>query len=230
MNEFVRFIKHDFTLLQRNNIIALSAIVSLLYIGVFQLLSGMEQLDKVLILIIYNDPALLGILFVGVMVLFEKNENTLQALSVTPFKAQNYVLSKSFSMALVALACSLPMVFAGHGFTLNYWVFSLAVILSTMTFAFMGFWIVSYQDTFNKYMLVSVVVLVALMAPFLGLFDILPNVFFWIFPTHATIEMMHSSLQENQSSGVFLYLGIAIFWCVLFYLIAVRTIKKRMLS
>ncbi|MBK6524290.1 MAG: hypothetical protein IPG07_01325 [Crocinitomicaceae bacterium] len=72
MNQLAHFLKHDFMLLNRNRIIQISALVTLIYIAVFKGLSTFGNMDQLLVLVIFNDPALLGFLFIGVMMLFEK--------------------------------------------------------------------------------------------------------------------------------------------------------------
>ncbi|MCU0397747.1 MAG: hypothetical protein MUC73_06555, partial [Cyclobacteriaceae bacterium] len=98
MNQLLHLLKFDFILLNKNKIITISILVTAIYVGVFKGLSYLGNMEKLLILVIFNDPALLGFLFVGVLVLFEKNENTLDALAVTPIKISNYILSKSISL------------------------------------------------------------------------------------------------------------------------------------
>ncbi|MCB0553945.1 MAG: hypothetical protein KDD02_10365, partial [Phaeodactylibacter sp.] len=55
------------------------------------------------VFLIFNDPMGLGLMFIGALYLFEKNENTLQALSVTPLRAWQYLASKTITLSLIAL-------------------------------------------------------------------------------------------------------------------------------
>ena len=94
MKQLLHLIQFDFLLVHKNKVITISFLVTAIYVGVFKALSGLGNIEKLLVLVIFNDPALLGFLFVGVLVLFEKNENTIQALSVTPIQISQYILSK----------------------------------------------------------------------------------------------------------------------------------------
>ena len=71
MKHFFHLVKFDFLLINKNQITVISLIVTAIYVGVFKGLSVLGNIEKLLVLIIFNDPALLGFLFVGVMVLFE---------------------------------------------------------------------------------------------------------------------------------------------------------------
>ncbi|WP_027421092.1 fluoroquinolone export ABC transporter permease subunit [Crocinitomix catalasitica] len=230
MKQLLTLIKHDFLILNRNRIIALSLVVSALYIGAFMALRGFEQIEKLLILVIYNDPALLGVLFTGVLVLFEKNENTLQVISVSPIKISNYILSKSIVLTIVALLCSYLMAFSGHGFHFNYLHFGLGVALSTMTFSFIGFSIVATQDTFNKYMIVAVGVIVLFLLPFIGFFNLTSDVIFWIFPTQPGIKILSASFGQLGIMEIIISYVLAIIWCALFYKLAVKRITQKLKS
>ena len=123
MKQLQHLIKHDFMLLLRNKIIAVSVVVSILYVLIFKAISDWGDVDKLLVLVIFNDPALLGFLFVGVMVLFEKNENTLQVLAVSPLKISNYILSKSITLTSIAIGCCFLMAFASKGCNFNFFHF-----------------------------------------------------------------------------------------------------------
>lgn len=217
-------------ILNRNRIITLSLVVSALYMGAFMALSGFDQIEKLLILVIYNDPALLGVLFTGVLVLFEKNENTLQAISVSPIKVSNYILSKSITLTVVALLCSYLMAFAGHGIDFNYLHFGLGVMLSTLTFSFLGFSIVATQDTFNKYMIVAVGIIVVLLTPFLGFFDLVSDMIFWVFPTQPGIKILSASFNQMDFIEIAISYLLAIVWCILFYKLAVKRITQKLKS
>ncbi len=60
---------------------------------------------------------MLGFIFIGVMVLYEKGQHTLQALSVCPIKFENYIWSKVISLTILALPICFGIVFSAHGFT-----------------------------------------------------------------------------------------------------------------
>lgn len=230
MKQLLNLIKHDFLILNRNRIIALSIVVSALYMGAFMALSGIDQIEKLLILVIYNDPALLGVLFTGVLVLFEKNENTLQAISVSPIKISNYILSKSIALTIVALLCSFLMAFSGHGMDFNYFHFGFGVILSTLTFSFLGFSIVATQDTFNKYMIVAVGIIVVLLTPFIGFFELVSDKIFWIFPTQPGIKILSASFNQMNLTEIVISYFLGIIWCFLFYKLAVKRITQKLKS
>ena len=230
MKNFLHLLKHDFVLLNRNNIIKISVLVTAIYIGLFYWLSGMDDAEKVLVLVIFNDPALIGFLFAGVMVLFEKNENTLEALSVSPVTKAQYILSKSVALTLIATACCFAMAIAGVGTDFNFIHFGLASIMATLMFSFLGFMIVAGEATFNRYILKAVGLLVFLSLPFLGYFGLSPREWFLWIPTQPAIDLFQLSFTEgaeDHSPDLLIYTYTALsFWLILTFYLSRKRIQK----
>lgn len=229
MSQFLHLLKHDFVLLYRNKIIGISIAVTLVYIAVFKAISHFGNADKILILVIFNDPALLGFLFVGVMVLFEKNENTLQALSVSPLKEENYIFSKAVSLAAVSILCCFSLAFTGVGSNFNYSHYFFASLFTTLLFTFLGFILVAGVNSFNRFLLKAVGVLIALSIPFLGYYNVIPRAYFLWMPTQPCIDLFRASFQDNLPIGTIIYGYIALaFWLLLTGFWAIKLVKKNL--
>ncbi len=227
MKQFIHLLKHDFALLWRNNVLAIALVLTLIYIGVFKGLTYLGNVEQVLVLIIFNDPALLGFLFIGVMVLFEKNENTLQALAASPIGWGSYIVSKSVALTLVSVFCCWGMVIAGRGFQFNFVHFTSAVLLTTLIYSFLGFVVVADQSKFNAYILRSTGVIILSALPFLGYFGVFPGYWFVLFPTQPPIELFKLAFSEHFSllQLIFAYGGCGL-WAVLLYGWARRRVIK----
>ncbi|MFK7920670.1 MAG: hypothetical protein AB8H47_01875 [Bacteroidia bacterium] len=227
MKQFIHLLKHDFVLINRNKIIAISLAVTAIYVGIFKGLSSFGDVQQALVLIIFNDPALLGFLFVGVMVLFEKNENTLQALAVTPMKLSHYLLSKTLALTLISVGCCLLMAWAAVGWDFNILQFVIATIFTTVIFSFIGFIVVAGQKTFNTYMLRAVGVIIALCLPFLAYFDLASRWLFILFPTQPVIDLYSMAFSHDLPivEGIIAY-ALAIAWTVITYFWALRVSTK----
>ena len=226
MKQLAHLLTWEFKLLNRNKVIPISVAVTVLYLLAFQGLQHLGDLDKLLILVIFNDPALLGFLFVGVMVLFEKNENTLQALSVSPMQAHNYLLSKGISLTIISVLCCLAMAWVVKGLQFNHLHFIAASIFTTGIFAFMGFVVVAGVNSFNRYIIRAIGVIFLMLLPFLSFFDLAP---YWLFvwlPTHACIALYSASF-DTTSTGMLLYAYLAnIAWLALAYYAAYQAFSK----
>lgn len=231
MKNFLHLLKHDLRLLSRNNIITISILVTAIYIGVFFWLREMEDAEKALVLVIFNDPALIGFLFGGVMVLFEKNENTLQALSVSPVTKAQYILSKSVALTLIATVCCFAMAIAGAGKGFSIIHFGMAAVLTTLMFSFLGFMVVAGEATFNRYLLKAVGLLIFLSIPFLGYFGISSREWFLWVPTQPAIDLFQASLSQESSIGILVYAYAALgFWTIVCFYLSRKMIQKSFTS
>ena len=124
--KLLRTIIWDIRFALRYNIITVAIVITGLYTIIFKLIPGAD-ITEVLVSFIFSDPTMLGFIFVGAMVLFEKDANTLQALTVTPIKPWQYLWSKAIALTLIALFCSIGMAFIGHGFNVRMEFFIPAV-------------------------------------------------------------------------------------------------------
>lgn len=95
MKQLTQMLKWDLILLQRNQMITISFLIAGLYLGIFYLLKELGNLENVLIIMIFNDPVITGYLFAAVLMLFEKDQNMLVALSVSPMRFTHYLWSKA---------------------------------------------------------------------------------------------------------------------------------------
>lgn len=204
----------DFTLIIRNRILAVAAFVTVLYVLIIQVLPE-ESFTTVLTMLIFSDPVMLGFMFTGAMVLFEKSSNSLQALSVTPVRPGEYLFSKGITLTVVALAASLVMAIAGLRFQFGILYLSVAVVFSSLLFIFIGFIGASRVKTFNQYFVVIPIFLIPTCLPFLNYFGATDTVAWYIIPTQASLILFTAAFEGSGgvSTGdlvyAFLYLPAA---------------------
>ncbi len=208
MSILFRLVYWDLKLQARNGIITVAIIIAVIYTGLF-LLFGLKNNDKILVAILFSDPTFLGYIFTGVLVLFEKNANTLQALVVTPVKIWQYLFSKAISLTFIALIICFAMVFASHGFQFNYLLFIAATFLSSVLFIFLGFLGVAKVKTFNQYILVIPFFFLPLILPFLNFFEITHSYWLYLIPTQASFILFQAAFEKIKTIEIvyaFIYL------------------------
>ena len=227
MRPLGHLISHDIRLVQRYQVIAISILVTVIYMAAFWGLSHLGATSKVLILIIFNDPILIGFLFVGVMLLFEQNENTLEALSVSPMKLSHYIWSKTLILTAISWLCCLAMALAGQGLSFDFWAFSVAVISVTMQFGFIGFMAVAGVKAINVFILRGMIWIILLGLPFLSFFELAPKAWFYLFPTLPTIELLsYSLIGVVDGEPLILWYALALVWTAVLYALAHRALKN----
>lgn len=196
MNRFVSLLKLDMILITRNRILHIAALITALYAGILQVLPE-NNFITVMITLIFTDPVTLGFMFIGVMVLFEKGGNTLQALSVTPVRAEEYLWSKAITLTLVALVASVLMALAGVGLQFQPGFLIAVVVFSSILFVFIGFIGVSKVKTFNQYFIVIPVFMVPGFLPFLNFFNITDTWLWYLLPTQASLVLFSAAFETT---------------------------------
>lgn len=189
-------IKLDAMLIVRNKILLVTLVVTALYAAIFQVLPE-THFRTVVTMLIFTDPVMLGFLFIGVMVLFEKQGNTLQALSVSPVSEGEYIASKAITLTTLALLSALVMSLAAVGFRFHVLFLSIAVVLSSFLFIFLGFVGVSRVQTFNQYFIVIPLFMIPCFLPFLNYFGITDTIVWYVIPTQASLILFEAAFKPE---------------------------------
>ena len=74
----------------------------ILYLGILSLLSG-DVKEIVGHIMVYSDPAAMGMFFMGAIVLLEKSQRVLNSIAVSPVSPMEYILGKMCSIGFISL-------------------------------------------------------------------------------------------------------------------------------
>ena len=124
--------------------------------------------------------------FVAGMVIFEKDEGTLDAQIVTPLRVDEYLTAKAVSLLIVVLIESLIVLFIAYGFTgYDPFLLLLGLVLMSLGLTWTGFVQVSRYDSVTDFLVYAVPVVLVLQLPALGLLGIAPSPVWYLIPTMA---------------------------------------------
>ncbi len=165
MRRFMVLLGADIRFQFRYGFYAVYLIVSLLYIFVLRILPGSAR-DAARAVVVFSDPAALGLFFMGAILLYEKSDRVFSSLAVSPVRPLEYVMAKAASLAMVSLAAAL-LVQLGSGGRLDVY-FIPAIVLSAMLFTLAGLCIGAHRSTLNGFLLSTVPAELALMLPALA--------------------------------------------------------------
>ena len=225
MRRLFSTISWDFLFIIRYHILTVATVISLLYIVIFKLIPG-GNLTPLLVYFEFSDPVMLGFIFVGAMVLFEKDANTLQAVVVSPLKPWQYLWSKAISLSLMATAYGLIIAVAGNGWRLNYPLLVFSLFLTSLAFTFIGFIGVAKVKTFNQYIIIIPLFLAPAALPLLNYYNITHTCLMYIIPTQATLILLDASF-TTLHAGQFIYASVyLVLWVCLSYILAKRYFLK----
>jgi len=179
--------------------------------------------ERAAVLMIFTDPASMGLYFMGAIVLFEKGQRVLDSIAISPVKPLEYVVSKLISIALISTSVGL-LIGCGGGVVLNPFFFVLGVFLGSCLFSAVGLMLAANIATLNQFIVATIpaelIINVPAIAWFLGW---KPG---WLIahPGVCILELCQNGDRALPAAFILL------FWAALSVLIARRVIAKSLRS
>lgn len=221
----MRTVLWDLYLQVKYQILTVAAVVTILYVLIFKGVVRTE-FDEILILLVFTDPAMIGFIFIGALVLFERGSNTLDALVVTPLRIPEYLLSKVISLGLIACICALVIMVAGTGFGLNFGLFLYSVFLTSGIVTLLGFAGASRVRSMNQFFIIIPQFLAPLALPLLNFFGLTDTWILYILPSQATLNLLWASIHPISPADMVYSLLYLPAWFLLSYYYAVYSFRK----
>ncbi|MBN1860569.1 MAG: hypothetical protein JW840_03815 [Candidatus Thermoplasmatota archaeon] len=230
MNELLAMLKWEFILQSRYRIIYIafaSVVLYYLMLEAVPLLNSVEMSTTFL----FFDPMLIGIMFVGALVLFEKTENTLQALIVTPIKINTYFFSKIISLTILSLITGTLFLLLTQGVDFSFPYYLIGVTLTSILLILIGFILVSRCRSLNEYLLMILLSFVVLfLPPLLHMSGIYNNPLFYLWPTQASFIMLEGTFTEISFLDTLYAASYLIIWIVLCFYLAKKAFYKHIVQ
>lgn len=228
MRRLFRTIGWDLLLQLRYQIITVALVITAVYTLVFKLLAK-DGFDEVLVVIIFSDPVMIGFIFIGAMVLFEKGSGTIHALIVTPLRKTEYLFSKVISLGLIATICSLVMAIAGHGWSMNYFLFIYGVVFTSSIFTLIGFIGVSRVRSMNQFVIIIPFFMIPFILPLLNFFNLTSSWILYLIPTQAFLDLIWAAFFTMPAGRILLAMIYLPVWLGLVYYFAVRAFDRNII-
>ena len=131
---------------------ALYTLFTLVYITVLRILP-MPWKELCTTTLIFSDPVLIGLMFMGAIILFEKSEKVMQALAVSPISIHAYILSKVISIGLISLLSGV-LIALFSGMEHSYTHLAVGIMLGSALFTLVGISLSAFISTMNNFMLI----------------------------------------------------------------------------
>lgn len=142
-------------------------------------------------LLIFSDPAAMGLFFMGAIVLLEKSQRVPCAFAVSPVKAIEYIFAKVVSLCAIALVVAAILAIAAKVGNLPYTL--LGTALSGVVFTLLGIIIATKITSLNQFILWTVPIeVIGFIPPILHLFGLSPAVLRF-YPTSICMNMIAGS-------------------------------------
>ncbi|MDF1616205.1 fluoroquinolone export ABC transporter permease subunit [Petrocella sp. FN5] len=125
-------------------------ILSLFYLIVFYQLDNL-WLSYIMPIVLFMDPSVLGLFFIGGILLLEKEQGILSLMYVTPLRIWEYILSKVISLCFISLMAVLLISIIAYKDNVNYIYLVVGVILTSVFFTLCGFLVATRSKSVNDF-------------------------------------------------------------------------------
>ena len=178
------------------------------------------------LILILSDTTMLGVIFIGALVLLEKQQAVIQSLFVTPLEPSQYIWSKTISLSLIAISMSILVYLPVWHFS-AYTPLLLATIAFTAgTFVLLGLGLAARIDTINQYFGLLIGVSMLLILPVLPYMLLEQHRIFLILPYVASLDLMLGALNPLPVWRILLDIVLLVVWGYIAYRYAIRRVTR----
>lgn len=184
---------------------------------------------------IFTDPALIGLAFIGALILMEKATGVIAALGVTPSPPWVYVLSKTMTMSLNGFLAGMAVAWVAHKGEFDIPLMTLALLFSNVLAVLIGFACVARAPSMNALMVTLIYVTTLLFLPLLAHFEIVSGPVRWLFaiiPSYAMLLSFDGAADPSLlSMGEWVYAyGYQSLWIVVGWFWTMREFRASIVS
>jgi len=125
-------------------------IISLIYIIVISLFD--QDIIKIAILVVvFIDPSILGLFFIGGMVLLEKEQGIIALLYITPLRIGEYIFSKLLTLSIISIITGVIITSVIYTGKVKFLLLIIGILLTSIFFTLIGFIVSTNSKTVNDY-------------------------------------------------------------------------------
>lgn len=225
MKNFVAAMKLDTKNYYRSGIFFVYAIVTIIYIVIIDIFPiGIKE--QVALYVILTDPTVLGLFFIGSILMQEKEQGVVDYQVITPISNKLILLSKSILLGLVGLISALSILLVTR-VKIDFVGFSVSLMIISLCFSFLGVWVGVTCQTTNQYFGKIIPVMILMVLPCLGVLGFPGHKLLLIFPGYLALEIM-KDIFENQVTvfTIFELIGMSTYM-IIFWKAATKSFEKR---
>ena len=184
---FANLLKWDMKFQARYGFYLLYGFLTLIYFVVLFSLP-VSWKENTAAILIFSDPAAMGLFFMGAIVLLDKSQRVTAFFAITPLKAFEYVSSKVISLGLIGVLVATILGIASGSKSLISVV--IGTFLSSSIFTLLGVIVATKITSLNQFILATVPVEVIGFVPaLLHLFGVTPSIG-KIYPANTCMDLI----------------------------------------
>ena len=160
--------------------------------------------EKTAVILIFSDPASMGLFFMGAIVLLEKSQHTPCAFAVSPVLVEEYIIAKVSSLSAISLVVAAILALTAGVDNLH--IVLLGTVISSVIFTLLGIIIATKIISLNQFILWTVPIEIVCFVPaILHLFKITPAGLRY-YPINVCMEMV--SGYAPSAIGIFIVIAL----------------------
>ncbi|MCI8293146.1 MAG: ABC transporter permease [Hespellia sp.] len=195
----------------------LYAVLTIIYVSILFMIPERWQ-EKTAAILIFSDPASMGLFFMGAIVLLEKNQHTPCVFAVSPVYAVEYMIAKVSSLSAISLVVAAILALIASVDHLHIVLFG--TLISSIIFTLFGIIVATKIKSLNQFILWTVPIEAVCFVPaVLHLFKITPA-WFRYYPMNVCMDMI-----SGHSSSTIGFLSVITMMTILFILSRVCVLK-----
>lgn len=228
MTRLLNALKADIIFQYKQGFYLIYIIITLMYLLVLSQLN-ITLVKYILPVLVYIDPSILGLFFIGGILLLEKEQGILSLVYVTPLKTLEYMVSKLVSLCIISLIASLSLSLFAYSGKVNYLLLIIGISLSSLIYTLFGFSIASKSKSVNDFFVKMIPLMITFILPCILMF-VFPN-FYWlnIFPSVSALKLVWGSYHGISMIESIYCITYSLFITYVFYKQAYSSFQTRML-
>jgi fluoroquinolone transport system permease protein len=227
MIRIINAYKNDVRFQFRQGFYLIYLILALIYIAAIYQVS--DRVAVILIpVLIYFDPAMVGFMFTGGLVMLESQQGITGYIGITPFRTLEYIIARVLSMVVLAVLISL-LISVSSAKTFNFPVLISSVTLIAVFHSLLGILASARCRSMNDYFIKMIPYMVIIILPVIGFIEKPWAMLFRIFPGFAGLRLVLSAYSNGVSPNYLFDYIIMISWCIMIFVPAVRKFDREMI-
>lgn len=197
MKRFFSSLKADFIFQWKHGFYSIYLVLLILYYIILQQLPS-HIIAIVLPIIVYIDPSVLGLFFIGGIILLERQQGILQLLYVTPLRVREYLLSKIISLSLIAVLVGTLLSLLVYNEFINVVILIIGITTTSLFYTLVGLLVSIKVTTVNAYFIKIIPYLLLLVIPCFTLLLANQPIIYNIFPTVASLKLIFLAYEKSS--------------------------------
>jgi fluoroquinolone transport system permease protein len=194
------------------------AILTVLYVCLLQVIPVAFK-ETAASVMIFSDPAAMGLFFMGAIILLEKSQRVMESLAVSPLKVSEYIISKVLSLGFLSTIAGVLITVAAGGKDIV--VTAAGTFLGSVIFSLAGLMIAAKISSLNQFLLATIPVELVIFIPAMAYMAGFSKRILLFHPGCIIISLLEGNRQE-----LLLLLLMLCIWIGILYHFTYRIIKK----